>query len=71
MRDNASNVTSLINAFKSSLETFNPLVNSLGDIRCLGYIINLVVSSFLKELAIDYSIDDIEANTQVISTSSK
>ena len=28
-------------------------------------------NSFLKELAIDFSLDDIEATTQIISTSSK
>ena len=47
------------------------MVDTIGDIRCLAHIINLVVNSFLKELTIDYNIDDLEANTQNVSNTSK
>ena len=70
-RDNASNINSLIKAFQDSSVTYNPLVNTIGGIRCLGHIINLVVNSFLKELAIEYNTDYMESNTQSITSTSK
>ena len=48
------NNTTILRAFKISKLILN-LITKLIDIRCLVYILNLVINAFLKDLKIEYA----------------
>ena len=52
-RDNSYNITSLVKRFRNRENTLDSILKT-ADIRCLAYIINLLVNNFLKSLSIEY-----------------